>query len=248
LSIETNILGAVLIFAAAVLYSMVGHAGASGYLAAMALLGVPPGQMKPAALGLNILVAGIATWKFYRAGAFNRVLFWPLAITSIPCAFLGGFLVLPGQLYKPVVGIALLFGALHLFRTASILSEDSRNPARFTLVLLGGTLGLLAGLTGVGGGIFLSPLLLSFRWAKPKIVSGVTAAFILVNSIAGLTGFFFGSGLPAVPAALPGWGLAAIAGGFLGAELGSKRLSNPTIKRALALVLVVAGLKLILTA
>lgn len=242
-----DLLLAVLIFIAAVLYSSVGHAGASGYLAAMALVGVAPAVMKPTALALNILVAVIATLKFYRAGAFSWPLFWPLAVASIPFAYLGGTLSLPGEVYKPLVGAVLIYAAWWSFRTAHRpLAPLAAPPPRALLLVTGALLGLLSGLTGVGGGIFLSPLLLMFRWAELKVISGIAAAFILVNSVAGLLGVI--ATAPALPAALPYWAVAAVVGGFLGAEYGSRRLPNPVIQKLLSLVLLVAGAKMIATA
>ncbi|HLF32379.1 MAG TPA: sulfite exporter TauE/SafE family protein [Xanthomonadales bacterium] len=235
---------AVFIFLAALLYSSVGHGGASGYLAAMALAGVSPGVMKPTALTLNILVAVIATAKFYRVGAFSWRLFWPLALASIPFAYLGGALTLPGHLYKPLVGAVLIYAAWRSFRTAYEPSHAlAARPHPIFLCSAGAALGFLSGLTGVGGGIFLSPLLLFFCWADMKVISGIAAAFILVNSIAGLMGVM--TSAPALPAALPYWAMAAIAGGYIGAEYGSKRLGNQTMQKLLAVVLVIAGVKMI---
>jgi hypothetical protein len=235
---------AALILAAALLYSSVGHAGASGYLAAMALVGVSPAVMKPTALTLNILVAVIATVKYYRVGAFSWRLFWPLAIASVPCAYLGGVLTLPGNIYKPLVGAILVYAAWRSFRTAHRPSQAAvARPPMFILLPAGAALGLLSGLTGVGGGIFLSPLLLFFRWAEVRVISGIAAAFILVNSIAGLLGVM--TTAPSLPAALPYWAVAAAAGGFIGAEFGSRRLGSPTIQKLLAVVLAIAGAKMI---
>lgn len=236
---------AALILLAALLYSSVGHAGASGYLAAMALMGVAPATMKPAALALNILVATIATFKYHRAGAFSWPLFWPFALASIPFAYLGGWLTLPGHFYKPLVGAMLIYAAWHSFHTAN--SSNTVVPASIPLRLVAGALlGFLSGLTGVGGGIFLSPLLLYFRWAEVRVVSGVAAAFILVNSVAGLLGVMRVT--VTLPEGLPLWAAAAVLGGLLGAEYGSRRLGNPAIKRLLALVLAIAGAKMLLTA
>lgn len=246
MSIEDFILAA-LILVLALLYSSVGHGGASGYLAAMALMGVSPAMMRPTALTLNILVAVIATVKFYRAGAFSWKLFWPVAITSVPFAYLGGTMVLPGHIYKPVVGLVLLFSAYHIFRTASRnVAISAGHPPRPILLLAGGVLGFFSGLTGIGGGVFLSPLLLYFRWAEVRVISGVAAAFILVNSIAGLLGST--SSASQLPSALPYWAAMAVLGAMAGAEYGSRRLSNPAIKQLLALVLLIAGIKMIATA
>jgi uncharacterized protein len=245
--LTSDLILAGLIFLAALLYASVGHAGASGYLAAMALLGIAPAVMKPAALALNILVAAIAFAKFYRVGAFSWQLLWPFAIASVPFAWLGGWITLPGHYYKPLVGAVLVYAAWYSFRSAR--HADDRRAAHPSILLrlcAGAVLGFLSGLTGVGGGIFLSPLLLVMRWAPVRVISGVSAAFILVNSIAGLLGVLQTSVV--LPSALPLWAVAAIAGGWIGAEYGSRRFANPTIRKLLALVLAIAGVKMILTA
>jgi uncharacterized membrane protein YfcA len=248
-AVEYVILLAVLIFAAAVLYSSVGHAGASGYLAAMALVGVAPDVMKPTALALNILVATIATTRYYRAGYFSWGALWPFAIGSIPLSFVGGAITLPGFLYKPAVGLVLFYAAYRLFR--STVGGEAESPDKginiptVPAVVWGGGIGLLSGLTGTGGGIFLSPLLLFTGWAGTRPTSGTSAAFILVNSIAGLAGSY--SSVQYLPDALPVWAVAAAVGGLIGPEIGSRRLQSHGIRRALAVVLVIAGLKLMLT-
>jgi uncharacterized membrane protein YfcA len=231
----------------AALYSSVGHAGASGYLAVMALMGIAPTVMKPTSLVLNILVASIATIRFYQAGAFSWGIFWPFAAASVPLAFLGGAITLPGYIYKPVVGVVLLFAAYRLFRLSGAMQEA---PAEQTLPLApavasGAGIGLLSGLTGVGGGIFLTPLLLFKRWAQTRKAAGVSAAFILVNSIAGLAGA--ASSLQHVPGTIPVWAGAVLVGGLVGTEFGTRRLDNIMLRRLLAVVLVIAGLKMMLT-
>lgn len=233
---------AALIFAAATLYSSVGHAGASGYLAAMALFGLAPEVMKPTALTLNILVAVIATTKFYRAGFFSWRLFKPLAIASVPFAFIGGATTMPGYLYKPVVGVVLIFAAYRLIARNGI-NLKLAHPATLPLVASGAGIGLLSGLTGVGGGIFLSPLLLFLGWAETRQASGVAAAFILVNSIAGLLGHY--SAVSDVPTEVFVWAPAAVLGGWIGAQYGSARLPSQVILKLLAAVLLVAGVKML---
>lgn len=243
MSFEDIVLTA-LILVTALLYSSVGHAGASGYLAAMALMGLSPAVMKPTALTLNILVAVIATVKYYRVGAFSWRLFWPFALASIPFAYLGGVLTLPGHFYQPLVGAVLIYAAWYSFRTAPQPAPTlATRPHIAVLLLAGAVLGLLSGLTGVGGGIFLSPLLLFFRCAEMRVISGIAAAFILVNSVAGLLGVV--ASTPTLPAALPYWAIAAVMGGLIGAEYGSRRLGNATIRKLLAMVLVIAGVKMI---
>jgi uncharacterized membrane protein YfcA len=235
-----------LIFLAALLFSSVGHGGASGYLAAMALVGIAPDEMRPAALVLNIFVASIAVFKFYRVGAFSWQLFLPLGLAAIPAAFIGGTLSLPSHIYKPVIGVVLLFAAWHLFTHAKRLDNELLNKvSKLVLLVVGAGLGLLSGLTGIGGGIFLSPLLLFFKWGETKVISGVAAAFILVNSMAGLLGVLQKS--PTLPSALYYWVVAAVLGGLIGAEYGSRRLANPSIRMLLALVLLLAGSKMVIS-
>jgi uncharacterized membrane protein YfcA len=233
-----------LIFAAAVLYSSVGHAGASGYLTAMALCGVAPEAMKPAALTLNVFVATIAAVQFSRAGCLSLSLFWPFAASSVPFAFLGGLVRLPGYVYKPIVGGVLLLAASGLIRSPRRdAAPAATRPVPLPLALLSGAgIGLLSGLTGTGGGIFLGPLLLLMGWAEARESAGASAAFNLVNSLAGLAGLF--AGFVALPAAVPLWAVAAVAGGLIGSRLGSRRLGGRTLQRFLAAELVIAGLKM----
>jgi uncharacterized protein len=236
----------VLVFLAALLYSSVGHAGASGYLAAMALFGLAPAVMKPTALVLNILVASIATVQFYRAGYFDWKTFWPFALGSIPFAFLGGALSLPASVYKQVLGIVLLFAAYRLFQAMKQTAKtDSKPVPSWLALLLGAAIGFLVGLTGIGGGIFLSPLLLFMGWAAMRQTAGVSAAFILVNSIAGFAGNY--ASVQLLPSALPFWAAAAIVGGFIGSRFGSYKANPDLIRRLLSVVLVIAGLKMIFT-
>ena len=234
-----------LILAAALLYSSVGHAGASGYLAVMALFGVAPTVMKPTALALNILVAAIAFTMFYRAGCFSWSIFWPFALGAVPSAFIGGSLTLPGNVYKIVVGLVLLYAAVRLFLATRQPDSTTKPLPAGIAVLLGIGIGFLSGLTGVGGGIFLSPLLLFMGWADARKTSGVSSAFIFVNSVAGLLGHY--SSVANLPAAIPVWAAAAGAGGWVGARYGSSRFSGLAIRRILSAVLVIAGLKMIFT-
>ncbi len=232
---------------AAFLYGSVGHGGASAYIAVMALAGIAPAEMRPLALQLNVLVSAIATFKFYRAGYFRWPLFWPFAVVSIPAAYLGGAITLPGTAYKMLVGLVLLYAGWQLWWSARA-GEELRpvRPLPVALAMaIGGVLGVLSGLTGVGGGIFLSPLLLLFGWAGTKQTSATSAPFILVNSIAGLA-----AGLVRNPVPPPdyAWWLmvAVLLGGWAGAEYGSRRFANPLIRRLLAVVLAVAGGKMVL--
>lgn len=232
----------VAVFAVAFLYSCVGHAGASGYIAAMTLFGLAPAVVKPAALALNILVAAIASWQFRRAGHFSWKLFWPLALASVPCAFLGGYLNLPTRVFQIVVGLVLLASAARfLFHPPA--EPAARHPSRTASLVFGAGLGLLSGLTGTGGGIFLTPLGILLRWDATKTIAAVSAVFILVNSAAGLIGSVLKT--KTFPGVVPGLAAAAIAGGLAGSYLGSARLPHAAIKRLLAVVLLIAGFKLI---
>jgi len=235
----------VLILAVSLLYASVGQAGGSGYLAAMALLGFAPAVMKPTALVLNVLVALISTVKFWRAGHVSWKVFWPFAATSIPAAFVGGVLSLPTSLYETVVGVVLLYAAYRLLRMVDADSSTCAKPPQLWVALIAGVgVGLLSGFTGIGGGVVFGPLLLSLRWAGTRDVLGMSAAINLSNSAAGLLGHL--SSALALPSAMPLWAGAAMIGGWLGAEYGSRRLSRLTLQRLLAVALIIAGFKLIL--
>lgn len=232
------------VFLIAFLYASVGHAGASGYIAVMALFSLTPAVIKPTALVLNILVACIGAWQFWRAGHFSWRLFWPFAVLSIPLAFLGGYINLPSHVFKVLVGIMLLFSAARfLFRPSA--DEVACEPSRPVAVSIGAGVGLLSGLTGTGGGIFLTPLVLLMRWARTKTVAAVSALFILVNSIAGLAGNV--SSTKHFPTFAITLAIAAVISGSIGSYFGSQRFPHTVIKRLLAIVLVIAGAKLILT-
>jgi uncharacterized membrane protein YfcA len=234
------IIAAVLIVA--VLYSSVGHGGASGYLAVMAFLSVAPTVTRPTALVLNLFVASIGAIQFYRAGHFAWNLFWPFAVTSIPFAFLGGMITLPTNVYKLLLGLVLLFAA---FRLAWSFSKDAEPvpPKIWIALICGAAMGLLSGLVGVGGGIFLTPLLLLMNWSETKTAAGVSALFILVNSAAGLLGNYHQVSL--LPPNVWFWIAAAVAGGILGSRLGSRKFESLLLRRVLATVLLFAALKLI---
>lgn len=238
---------AALFLVAAALYASVGHAGASAYLAAMALLGVAPEVARPTALALNICVASFVTLRFWRAGLVQPRALLPFVIASIPLAFVGGAIHIPASLYKPLLGAVLLVAAAGFVRTARRAADDDAPPPRIPVVpavVVGGAIGLLSGLTGTGGGIFLSPLLIVAGWTTTRQASGMASGFILVNSIAGLTGNI--SAVGGVPADLPLWIGAVLIGAVIGAEIGSRRASPPQLRLALGVVLALAGLKLIL--
>jgi uncharacterized protein len=235
---------AMAVLVVAFLYSSVGHAGASGYIAVMSLFSLAPGVIKPTALLLNILVASIGAWQFWRAGHFSWRLFWPFALLSIPAAFLGGYINLPTHVFKVAVGLVLWFSAARfLLRPGS--DEVAHEPTMGGAVPIGAGLGLLSGLTGTGGGIFLTPLLLLMRWARTKTAAAVSALFILVNSVSGLLGNLASTRkLPPVALVLA---LGVVVGGSTGSYFGSRRFPHTVIKRLLALVLLIAGAKLIFT-
>jgi hypothetical protein len=226
----------------AFLYSSVGHAGASGYIAVLTLAGFAATTVKPVALVLNVVVAVIGTIQFARAGHFSWSLFWPFALLSVPAATLGGYLHLPAVHLKALLGAVLLFSAARLFIRKGDPAEP-QPPARGTALATGAGIGLLSGLTGTGGGIFLTPLMLLLGWSKAKQAAAVSAPFILVNSLAGLAGHL-GSGRP-VP--IFAWWLAIVAAlaGLAGSHLGSRRIPVRGIQILLATVLVVAGGKLL---
>jgi len=236
---------ALLFFAMAALYASVGHAGASGYLAAMGLFGFAPAVMRPTALALNIVVALVATVRFQRAGLFSWSLFWPFAVVSIPAAFAGGALVLPARGYRILVGTVLLYAAVWMFQSARENAPGATRPPPLRAALpVGLIIGFLSGLTGVGGGIFLSPILIYRGWAETRVTSGVAAAFILVNSIAGFLGNI--GGMAEIPPGISLWAIAVLVGGWIGASYGSSHAPTPVLRRILSAVLVIAGVKLIL--
>ena len=240
----------VLFFAAAVLYSSVGHGGASGYLAAMGLAGVPAAIMRPTALVMNVAVSSISLYKFAKSGGFAWRLFLPFAASAMPMAFIGGRIQLPVAWFGVLVGCVLLFSAVRLFLETLSLQQKPRSARRpppvWLALVLGAAIGLLSGLTGVGGGIFLSPLLLLAGWAGPRGTAGISAPFIWVNSFAGLLGVQWVSG--SLPAGLPWLAAAVLAGAWIGTALGLHRLPARALLWMLSVVLVIAGGKLVLSA
>lgn len=238
------------IFLVAVLYSSVGHGGGSGYLAVMAFFAVAPNVTKPTALALNIFVAGIATIQFYRRGHFSWKVFLPFAIASIPFAFIGGTIDLPVSYYKLLLGFVLLFAAFRLgwrFRNRKESDDTeecvSKHPVWLAL-LIGSVIGITSGLIGVGGGIFLTPILFLTNWTETRKAAGISAMFVLVNSAAGLLGNY--QNAANLPSKVWIWIIVAVIGGIIGSTLGSKYFNSIALRRALALVLLVAGIKLLL--
>ena len=228
----------------AFLYSSVGHAGASGYIATMTLFGLATTVIRPTALVLNILVAIIGSFQFWRAGYFSWKLFWPFALLSIPAAYAGGYLQPSAGVLRILIGVVLLFSAARLIFRKNDPAETNP-PGRPIAIGVGAGLGFLSGLTGTGGGIFLTPLLLFCKWARIRQAAAVSALFILVNSIGGLIGYF--SAKHSIPTLGIYLAVPAIAGGAIGSYLGSRRLPVRGIGLLLATVLTIAGIKLIFT-
>jgi len=244
---DAVILLAALFLVVGALYSSVGHAGASGYLAVMALMSIAPTVMRPTALAINVVVAIIAFTQFARAGHFRWSLFWPFAAVSVPAAFLGGRIQLPAHYLKVAIGVVLLASAAWMVWSAArkdVHAAPPREPSVPIALVTGGVLGLVAGITGTGGGIFLSPLILLLNWADIKRTAATSALFILVNSIAGLAGLISDGWIPDRSIA---WLAAAAAiGGIIGSHVGSRVLEQRALRIVLAVVLVIAGAKLVL--
>lgn len=244
LSLNAEILLALCMFLGAALYTSVGHAGASAYIALMALFSVPAVVMRPTALVLNILVAGFTSFRFVRAGLFRLRTLWPFLVGALPMAFIGGYIQLPGHFYRPLVGIVLLLAAVRLLWPSELRSNrEWHDPPIWLAVLAGAVIGLLSGLTGTGGGIFLSPLILFLAWSETRTASGVAAVFILCNSVAGLLGNL--ASVKALPADLPLFAVAVLLGAAVGTTFGISKLAQQGVQKALGVVLVVAGCKLI---
>lgn len=240
---STLALFCVTLAAISILYGSVGQAGASGTIAAMALFGFHAATIKPTSLVLNVLVSVVVSQRFVRAGHVSWRLLAPFALASVPLAFLGGFLTLPPPLFNRLLGSLLLVAALPLFLRRD-RPELSVTPPRFPQALLaGGAIGLLSGLTGMGGGVLIAPLLIHRRWARPQTAAGLSSVFILINSAAALLGHLGAS--TDLPPQLALLAVIAIGGGALGAQLGSVHLSATAIRRLLGSVLLLASLRLL---
>lgn len=244
----TDLALAALFLIIALAYASVGHAGASGYIAAMSLLGLAPTTIRPVALALNVLVAGIGVWRFHRAGLIDAKRLLPFVLGSVPAAFLAARHLHSPQLIRHVLAAVLLFAAIQLWRTANRGARDEAaasapNPA--VACMTGALIGIVSGVTGTGGAIFLTPLLLFARWSTTRAASGLSAGFVLANSLAGLAGLN-AAAIP-LPAAMPLWFAAVAIGALLGARLGTSTLPVPMLKRVLAIVLLIAAGKLALT-
>jgi uncharacterized membrane protein YfcA len=243
LSTPTSIVIAVAVFAAALSFAIAGHTGASAYLAIFGILGLTPDVIKPSVLTLNIVVGIVAVYKFARAGHFSWRLIWPFIVTSIPFSFLGGLISLPTSIYRILVGVVLVYAALRMLFGESRKNETRAGyPSIWLSLLLGAGIGFTGGLIGMGGGILLSPILLLTNWASPQLTAGTIAVFVLVNSISGLLGHWSTSMY--LPTQLPIWGAVALVGGWIGAEIGSRRLTATTVRRMLGLILLGSGLRM----
>lgn len=251
MSITILIIVALALLIVAALYASVGHGGASGYLAVLALAAFAPETIRPTALLLNVVVSAIALWRFAGRGHFRWRLFWPFALAAVPCAFLAGWLwTLESQHYRIAVGVILLYAAWLLVTSKSASHERTKPVALTASLPIGGGIGILSGLIGVGGGIFLSPALILMRWATAKQTAAVSAAFILVSSLAGLAGLAVQYGgvdrLPIDPLETSIFAGAVLIGGFGGASLGASRFDQTILQRMLGVVLVIAAIKMFL--
>ena len=240
LSISTTVLLSIAVFAAALLFAIAGHTGASAYLAIFGLLGMAPNDIKPVVLALNVVVGSVAVYKFSRAGHFSWRLIWPFILLSIPGSFLGGLIALPTPAYRILVGVVLVYASFRMLFDIPTKNEAQPDfPPIWLSLLLGAGIGFTAGLIGMGGGILLSPILILTNWAGPQLTAGTIAVFVLVNSISGLLGHWSVS--MHLPSQLPIWGAVALVGGWIGAEIGSRRLSANFLRRMLGLILLLSG-------
>lgn len=234
-----------LLLLVAFLYASVGHGGASGYLALMAIFGIAPEVMKPTALLLNLFVSLIAFFQFYRGGHFVRKIFWPLAAASVPLAFLGGLVEVDAMIYKKILGLLLLIPISRFLFFRNIGVKELKQPNIALSIVIGAAIGFLSGLIGIGGGVILSPVLLLLKWTNQKQAAALSAAFIFVNSLAGLAGQFT-KGIE-FNAHMYAYVSIAVVGGLLGSYLGALKFKQVILKNILAFVLILAAYKLLFT-
>jgi len=234
-----------LLFLVAFLYASVGHGGASGYLALMALFSITPEVMKPTALLLNLFVSLTAFIQFYRGGHFRWKVFWPFALASIPMAYLGGLVVVDGNIYKKILGLLLLVPIIRFYFFNNTKVEKQRQSSFSLSLLIGACIGFLSGLIGIGGGILLSPLLLFLKWTDQKETAAISALFIFLNSMAGLAGQLT-KGIQ-FTADMYTYVIIAFVGGLCGAYFGALKFRQVILKNVLATVLVLAAYKLLFT-
>jgi len=242
---ENNFFFYFLLFLVAFLYSSVGHGGASGYLALMAIYGVTPEVMKPTALLLNLFVAGTSFIQYYRGKHFNWKIFLPLALASIPLAFIGGTMSIDSYVYKKILGALLLFPVVRFLFLKEDKSAEQKPSNTILSIFIGAAIGLLSGLIGIGGGIILSPILILLHWTNQKQTAAISALFIFVNSVGGLAGQF-SKGIHFSPSMYIYVAIAFI-GGLAGAYFGSLKFSQDWLKKILAVVLLLASYKLLFT-
>jgi len=235
----------VILFVIAALYSSVGHGGASAYLAIMAIFGFEQYVMKSSALTLNLFVAGISFFFFYRKGYYKSNVLVPFVIGSIPMAFIGASIYINPKLYKIILGIFLLIAVSRMFFSTKEEFKKSNTPIFLVAVLIGATIGFFSGMIGIGGGIILSPILLLLHWSNIKETAGISALFILLNSTSGLIGLYFNQNFEPTPNILI-WALVGLAGGLLGGYLSSVKISQNKLKYLLASVLLLASIKLLI--
>jgi len=235
----------ILLFVIAFLYASVGHGGASGYLALMAIFSFSPEVMKPTALLLNLFVSSVSFMQFYRGGHFKWKIFLPLAIASVPLAYVGGLITIDGNIYKRILGLLLIIPVIRFLFFANIKVEDIKKSNVPLSLLLGGVIGFLSGLIGIGGGIILSPALLLLKWTDQKQTAAISAAFIFVNSLSGLGGQWQ-KGIHFSTDMLSFVAIAFVAG-LCGAYFGSIKFKQTILKNTLGLVLALAAFKLLFT-
>lgn len=242
---ESTLIFLSILFIVAALYASVGHGGASGYLALMAIFSIAPAVMKPTALLLNLFVSSVSFIQFYRGGYFKWKTFWPFAAASIPLSFLGGSIVVDSRYYKNILGLLLLIPVIRFFFFKNADPKDLKEPDITLSLVIGAVIGFLSGMIGIGGGIILSPVLLLLKWTDQKQTAAISALFIFVNSIAGLSGQLTKGIHFSVDMLL--YVTVAFAGGLLGAYFGALKFPQRILKNVLACVLAVAAYKLLFT-
>jgi len=240
---DVDILFLIILPIVAFLYAAVGHGGASGYLALMSLFAFAPEVMKPTGLLLNLFVAAIAFYHYWRTGHFNWKLFVAFAIGSIPLAYVGGTLEIDAKIYKIILGVLLLFAIAKMLNLFGKESSEIRKVRWGEGIVFGGAIGFFSGLIGIGGGIILSPVILLMHWGKMKEAAAVSALFIWVNSAAGMGGLLYAGN---ANIDVNSWLFVALAvlGGFGGGYIGSKKMNNKGLRYLLAFVLMLAAVKL----
>jgi len=245
ISMETIIIFYILLFLVAFLYSSVGHGGASGYLALMAIFSISPEVMKPTALLLNLFVSMTSFIQFYRGKHFNWKIFLPFALTSVPMAFVGGLITVDADIYKKILGFLLLIPIIRFLFFANITVKEIKKSNLVLSLVIGAAIGFFSGLIGIGGGIILSPALLLLKWTDMKQTAAISALFIFVNSFSGLVGQLT-KGIHFSPD-MYAYVAVAFIGGIFGAYYGSLRFGHTVLKYMLAAVLMAATYKLLFT-